>query len=205
MADGATPSTWRMVWVVAFLGACFVAIRFARADAQALWLATLRAVIAGAALLGYATWRRKLGPVGLSQWRLIGGLGLANATLAGGTMYLAAARLPTGIASVLANAQPLLIVLPAWLLYRERSHRAALAGLAVGATGLVVVGLPGGGGSGATPCHRSRAQMFAPPPCHSFVCPLDNRQANIGHRVRGRRSLTAGPGGRLQPALTPGR
>jgi drug/metabolite transporter (DMT)-like permease len=50
---------------------------------------------------------------------------------------------------VLANAQPLLIVLPAWWLFGERlSTRAGIA-LAVGFTGLIVVALPGGGGSGA--------------------------------------------------------
>ncbi|MDA8267726.1 MAG: DMT family transporter [Actinomycetota bacterium] len=149
VSPDARPSVRGMVLVVAFLGACFVAIRFARGAAPPLWLATLRALIAGAVLLGYATWRGRTRPIGLSQWGVIGGLGLANATFAGGAMYLAAARLPTGIASVLANAQPLLIVLPAWLIYRERPHRGAVVGLFVGMAGLLVVGLPGGGGSGA--------------------------------------------------------
>ncbi len=149
VSASARPSPWRMILVVAFLGACFVAIRFAGNAAPPLWLATLRALIAGAVLLGYCAWRGRTPPSGLSQWGLVGALGLANATLTGGFMYLAATRMPTGIASVLANAQPLLIVLPAWLIYKERPHRGALIGLAVGMAGLLVVGIPGGGGSGA--------------------------------------------------------
>ena len=55
----------------------------------------------------------------------------------------------TGTAAVLANAQPLLILLPAWWLYGEVVSARTATALVVGFAGLVVVALPGGGGSGA--------------------------------------------------------
>jgi drug/metabolite transporter (DMT)-like permease len=64
-------------------------------------------------------------------------------------MFAGIAGLATGTAAVLANAQPLLILLPAWWLFGERlSVRTGIA-LAVGFGGLLVVAVPGGGGSGA--------------------------------------------------------
>jgi len=64
-------------------------------------------------------------------------------------MFAGIAGVATGTAAVLANAQPLLILLPAWWLYGEKlSGRAGIA-LAVGFGGLMVVALPGGGGRGA--------------------------------------------------------
>ncbi len=88
-------------------------------------------------------------PKGLRQWGLVAALGATNRTLGLGFMFLGAARLSTGVASVLANAQPLLIVLPAWWLYRERPHKAGHAGLGVGVGGLLFVAVSGGAGSGA--------------------------------------------------------
>jgi probable blue pigment (indigoidine) exporter len=64
-------------------------------------------------------------------------------------MFVGTEHLATGISSVLANAQPLLIVAPAWALYGERPTARTALGLGVGFVGLVVVAVPGGGGSGA--------------------------------------------------------
>jgi len=76
-------------------------------------------------------------------------LGLANVTLAFGAMLIAANGLATGTAAVLVNAQPILILIPASLLYGERmSRRAALASVA-GLVGLALISRPGGGGRGA--------------------------------------------------------
>ena len=146
---GARPSARRMSWVVAVLGACFVAIRTGLPYAPVLWFAALRGLVAGVVLATLALARRRSLPHGPAEWAVVAGLGLTNATLAGVAMYEGAAHLPVGIASVLANAQPLLIVLPAWALYAERPTKRAVAGLAVGFAGLVVVAVPGGGGSGA--------------------------------------------------------
>ena len=72
------------------------------------------------------------------EWAVVAGLGLANATVGAAAMYVGAEHLSTGVASVLANAQPLLIVLPAWALDAERPSKQTVAGLAIRFTGLVL-------------------------------------------------------------------
>ena len=145
----ARPAAWRMTPVVAFLGACFVAIRAGLPYAPVLWFAALRALLGGATLAALALGLRRRLPRGLAEWTVVIALGLANATIGGATMFAGTAHLATGISSVLANAQPLLIVLPAWALYGERPSRRTVVGLGVGFAGLIVVAVPGAGGSGA--------------------------------------------------------
>lgn len=138
-----------MLWITAVWGACFVTIRWGLRDAPVLWFAALRALVAGAALgaLGKAQHRPR--PSGRRAWGLIFALALVNVTVAFAAMFAGVAGLATGTAAVLANAQPLLVLLPAWWLYGEAVTARTALGLAVGFFGLVVVALPGGGGSGA--------------------------------------------------------
>ena len=145
----ARPRPARMLWVTAAWGACFVTIRWGLRDAPVLWFATLRALGAGVALLIVATAQRRPRPVGARQWWLVGVLGVTNASIGFAAMFAGVNGLATGSAAVLTNAQPLLILLPAWWLYGERVTARVTVGLVVGFSGLVVVAVPGGGGSGA--------------------------------------------------------
>lgn len=149
VAGDVRPSARRMAWVATALGACFVAVRVGLPYAPPLWFATLRALVAGVALAALAFSKGLPLPRRRTEWAVIAGLGVANATVGGATMYEGAVNLSTGVASVLANAQPLLILLPAWALYGERPTNRTMLGLAVGFVGLVIVAVPGGGGSGA--------------------------------------------------------
>ncbi len=138
-----------MLWITAAWGGCFIAIRWGLRDAPVLWFATLRALIAGMALLGLVGVQHRPLPRGRRSWSLIGALAVTNVTVAFAAMFAGVAGLATGTAAVLANAQPLLILLPAWWLYGEVvSVRTAVA-LALGFAGLVIVAVPGGGGAGA--------------------------------------------------------
>lgn len=149
VAGPVRPRPARMVLITGVWGACFIAIRWGLRDAPVLWFATLRALVAGVALLGLVGAQRRPLPHGRRAWSLIGALAVTNVTIAFAATFAGVAGLATGTAAVLANAQPLLILLPAWWLYGEAvSSRTAVA-LAVGFTGLLVVALPGGGGSGA--------------------------------------------------------
>lgn len=143
------PKPLRMLWITAAWGGCFVAIRWGLEYAPVLWFAALRAIVAGVALLIVAGVQRRPIPRGLRTWLLIAALAAVNVTIAFGAMFAGVAGLATGTAAVLANAQPLLIVLPAWWLYGEAVSARTVAALVVGFAGLLVVALPGGGGSGA--------------------------------------------------------
>ena len=143
------PAAARMLWITAALGTCFLAVRWGLRDAPLLWFAALRALVGGAALTVVARVQRRPLPRSAGSWGFVAALGLVNVTLAFGAMFAGIAGMATGTAAVLSNAQPLLVLLPAWWLYHERvSARAGLA-LAVGFGGLLVVAVPGGGGSGA--------------------------------------------------------
>ncbi|MHB1064080.1 MAG: DMT family transporter [Georgenia sp.] len=138
-----------MLWITAALGACFVAIDLGLRDAPLLWFAALRALVAGAALLALGSVQRRPTPSGARAWGLITVLGLVNVTVVFAAMFAGVAGGATGTAAVLANAQPLLILLPAWWLFGERLSIRTAAALGVGFAGLLLVALPGGGGSGA--------------------------------------------------------
>lgn len=79
---------------------------------------------------------------------LLAVLGLVCVTVAFAAMFAGVAGGAAGTAAVLANAQPLLILLPAWWLYGERLSIRTATALAVGFAGLVLVAVPGGGGGG---------------------------------------------------------
>lgn len=128
-------------------GACFVAIRYGLADTPGLWFAAARAVLAGAALLAVGMMGRPAPQ--RAAWPGIALLGLVNVAVAFAAMFVATAGVSSGVAAVLANALPLLIVLPAWALGGERPTARTLAGLTAGFAGLVVASLPGGVGGGA--------------------------------------------------------
>ncbi len=154
MTDGSglvpgSPRPLRMVGVTASWGACFIAIEWGLRDAPVLWFASLRAILAGLALLTVAWLQRRPHPRVVRDWLRIGLLGLINVTIAFGAMFAAVTGLSTGAAAVLANAQPLLILLPAWWLFGERPRRASVAAMVIGLIGLLMVALPGGGGTGA--------------------------------------------------------
>ena len=138
-----------MLFVTAAWGACFVAIEWGLRDAPVLWFAALRGLVAGAALLVLATAQRRPAPDGLRDWGQVTLLGLVNGTIAFAAMFAGVAGLATGTAAVLANAQPLLILLPAWWLYGEALSRRTAVALVAGFAGLVMVSVPGGGGDGA--------------------------------------------------------
>jgi drug/metabolite transporter (DMT)-like permease len=138
-----------MLGITVAWGTCFLFIRWGLRDAPVLWFAALRALLAGAALLAVARLQRRRSPRGYRAWALVTVLAGVNVTLAFAAMFAGVIGLATGTASVLANAQPLLILLPAWWFYGERLSAPTMVALAVGFAGLVVMATPGGGGDGA--------------------------------------------------------
>lgn len=155
------PAPLRMLWITAALGACFLAVRWGLRDAPLLWFAALRAVLGGVVLAAVAAVQRRPLPRSAPSWGGIGALGLVNVSLAFWAMFAGIAGLASGTAAVLANAQPLLILLPAWWLYGERVSARTGVALAVGFGGLLVVAVPGGGGQGALLSLLSAAAVTA--------------------------------------------
>jgi drug/metabolite transporter (DMT)-like permease len=179
-----------MLWVTLAWGACFVAIRWGLRDAPVLWFAALRAGVAGAALLALARWQHRPALRGARSWGLVAALGAVNGAIAFAAMFGGVAGLATGTAAVLANAQPLLILLPAWWLYGERITGRTAAGLAVGFAGLLVVAIPGGGGDGAALSLVAAAAITAGTLLARRLGSLDLVVASGWHFVIGGAALT---------------
>ena len=159
--SSARPRTGRMVFVTFAWGACFIAIRWGLRDAPLLWFAALRGIVAGVALIAAGRLQGRHGPQGAGGWSLVAALAAINVTVAFAAMFAGVAGLATGTAAVLANAQPLLILGPAWLFFGEPIAPRAALGAALGLAGLVIVAVPGGGGSGAGLSLASAAAITA--------------------------------------------
>ena len=96
--------------------------------------ALLRVLPAGLLLLA---WTRQLPPRG--EWRRILLLGLLNIGFFQAMLFVAAYRLPGGLAAVLTSTQTLLVLLFSWLIGRARPPQAAWAWAAVGVVGIALL------------------------------------------------------------------
>lgn len=131
--------------LVAFLWAlCFPLIVTGALHAPSpLLFAALRALLAGIMLIALA------GLIGVWYWpsrREWGGLvmiGLSFTAIGFGGMFLGAGHLSTGIATVLANIQPLIATLLAYWFLKELITVRMLTGLLIGFVGVMVLALPG--------------------------------------------------------------
>ena len=179
------PAPLRLLWITGAFGLCFLGVRWGLRDAPLLWFAALRALIAGAALALVALVQHRPLPKLAASWAMISALGVVNVSPAFGAMFAGIAGLATGTAAVLANAQPLLILLPAWWLYGERVSARTSVALAVGFGGLLVVAVPGGGGSGALLSLLAAASVTAGTLLVRRLAQVDVAVASAAHLLLG--------------------
>jgi len=174
-----------MLWVTVAWGVCSVGIRWGLRDAPVLWFAALRALIAGGALFALVGVQHRPLPRGARAWALIVVLAAVNVTIAFALMFAGVAGLATGTAAVLGNAQPLLILLPAWWLYGEAISARTAVAMLVGLGGLVLVAVPGGGGDGALLSLGSAGAITAGTLLARRLVGLDVVAASAAHFVIG--------------------
>lgn len=134
------------ILIVAVLSAiyatCYAAVKAGLPFAPPLWFGGLRALIAGLVLFGLMiVLRQQLFPA-RREWPLLLTLALTGTTLAFGAMFLSPGRTGVGIASLLGNLQPLLVIGLAGLFLREPLTRGKAAALALGLTGITLIAVP---------------------------------------------------------------
>lgn len=135
--------------LVAFLNAlCFPLITTGLGFAPHLVFATLRALIAGTALALLAALLRRPLPRGFRIWFTLALIGLGATTLGYLGMFHASEFVAPGLATVIANSQPLLAAALAHLFLSERLRLMQHLGLLLGFLGIIVISLPELGGPG---------------------------------------------------------
>lgn len=133
----------RLVVVMILWAACFPLVTVGLDLAPHLVFASLRAAIAGLCLLGIgAIFGRPL-PGGVRNWSLVVLAGLGTTSLGFLGMFHAAEFVSPGLATVIANAQPILAALLAHVFLRERLTFAGQLGLLAGFGGIGALAWPG--------------------------------------------------------------
>lgn len=139
----ANAATLKVITVMVLWAACFPLITTGLTLAPHLTFAAMRAFIAGSTLVGAALLLRRQLPTGRSTWLLLMVAGVGATTLGFLGMFHAAEYIAPGMATVIANTQPLLAAALAYLVLNERLGFTGTAGLAIGFAGIAVIAAPG--------------------------------------------------------------
>ena len=136
------------ILVAALYATCYSAIKASLPLAPPLRFAALRAAVAGVTVLVIvAALRQPLLPP-RRLWPGVAALGLAGTSVAFGAMFLSLERSGAGLASVLGNTTPLLVIVLAALVLKERVTPSKGVALALGFAGTALIGLGGSEGTG---------------------------------------------------------
>lgn len=133
---------FRLLAVMGLWAACFPLITVGLDLAPHLAFAAMRAVLAGLCLLALAAFLRRPMPMGKRAWPLILLVGLGATTLGFLGMFHAAEFISPGLATVIANAQPLVATVLAHVFLGERLKTIGVTGLAIGFLGIVAIAWP---------------------------------------------------------------
>lgn len=132
---------------------CYPLITTGLTMAPHFMFAALRAFVAGTSLLLLASVLRRRLPQGWKVWLHLLIVGVSTTSMGFTGMFLAGGIISPGLATVLANAQPLIAAVLAYFVLGERLRAADSLGLAVGFAGILLIALPrfGRGNAGSTP------------------------------------------------------
>lgn len=123
--------------------ACFPLLTIGIEYAPHLAFATLRALLAGLALVGLALALGRPNPRGLQNWINLSFIGFGATSLGFMGMFHAAEFVSPGIATVIANSQPLLAAGLAGAVLGERLTLRGKIGMFLGFCGIIVIAAPG--------------------------------------------------------------
>jgi drug/metabolite transporter (DMT)-like permease len=129
----------QILLVMLLWAACFPLVTTGIEFAPHLTFAALRAILAGATLLLIAFVLGKPLPSGGQNWGMITAIGLGATSLGFLGMFHAAEFITPGIATVIANSQPLLAAALAGVVLNERLTTRGKAGLILGFIGILAV------------------------------------------------------------------
>lgn len=128
--------------VVAFLWAlCFPLITIAVRYAPPLLIGAMRALIGGGFLILTSELMKRKRPKGI-QWFVVLSIGISSTGMGFAGMFLAGGRVAPGIATVIANTQPLLAVLIGYFVLKDSLNHWQTIGLLTAFLGIAIVASP---------------------------------------------------------------
>ncbi len=133
---------FKLVLVMFLWAICFPLITIGIEYSPHLTFAAIRALLSGGALLAVSLVLGRQLPRGVKDWLALAAIGLGATTMAFFGMFHAAEFVAPGIATVIANTQPLMAALLAHWLLGERLSIRGRAGLALGFLGIVLISVP---------------------------------------------------------------
>jgi drug/metabolite transporter (DMT)-like permease len=132
----------RLILIMILWAACFPLIAIGVAESPHLTFAALRAFVAGAALIALAVLLRRPLPRSPAIWGLTTVVGLGASGLGFFGKVHAVEFVSPGIATVIANAQPLFAAALAYVILRERLGARSYTGLALAFAGVSLIAAP---------------------------------------------------------------
>ena len=133
----------RLMAVMVLWASCFPLITIGLDLAPHLAFAALRAALAGLCLIALGALCGRPVPVGKRSWFLIVVVGLGATSMGFLGMFHAAEFVSPGLATVIANVQPIIAAALAHVLLGERLMIIGKIGLAIGLAGIAVIAWPG--------------------------------------------------------------
>lgn len=131
-----------VVFVTFMWALCFPLISTGLSDAPPLLYATLRSLIAGLTFLLPAVFLGKGAGLTGRLWLVLIFTGFTYAFLGFGGMFLGGQNINPGLATTLANTQPLIAAVLAYFFLSEKLHAWGWLGLFLGFTGILAVSRP---------------------------------------------------------------
>ncbi|WP_080239879.1 EamA family transporter [Spirosoma rigui] len=125
-----------LVSVYILWGSTYLFIHFMTERMPPLYMASMRYIVAGTLLYGYARFTGTKRATAI-EWRSAGIVGILLLTVANGCLTLALQYIPTGVAALLGGLLPVFLLTLNWVTFaRKRPTNLALAGLVVGLIGI---------------------------------------------------------------------
>jgi len=136
------PTVAQIILVMLLWAACFPLITAGIEYAPHLTFAAVRALVAGLSLTALALALRRPLPKGAAHWTMVAIVGFGATSLGFLGMFHAAEFVSPGIATVIANTQPLLAALLGSMVLNERLTTRAMTGLMMGFVGILSIAAP---------------------------------------------------------------
>lgn len=133
---------YKIILVMFLWAICFPLITLGIPYAPHLTFATLRAMLAGLALLAIAKLLKRPPPQGKKIWLILVLIGLGATSFGFFGMFHAAEFISPGIATVITNTQPLMAALLASVFLKETLGLRGIIGIGLGFVGIVMISVP---------------------------------------------------------------